>query len=89
METNTAIIRTALNELRDLPTPVHDWRIREGLDATDDPAVWVWIVLDLENTDPDALHRLKAMVRAAVRKTECGLWPYVLVRGVDEAEDPA
>jgi len=70
----------------DLPTPVHSWRVKEGLDATDDPAVWIWAIISKEDFDRDRLHELKAMARAVVRETTPDLWPYVLIRGTDEPE---
>jgi len=39
MVADTASIRTQLEELHDLPTPVRSWLVEEGVDATDDPAV--------------------------------------------------
>ena len=37
MVADTASIRTQLEELDDLPTPVRSWLVEEGVDATDDP----------------------------------------------------
>ena len=62
--------------------------MEEGLDATDDPAVWVWALIDSADLDPDNMTRLKTMARDVVRNAS-GLWAYVLVRGVDETEVPA
>ncbi len=86
MSDNTAAIHTALEELTGLPTPVHAWRVKEGLDATDDPAVWVWAIIDEADYDAEALHQVKDMARAVVRSTVPGLWPYVLVRGLGEPD---
>lgn len=44
-------IRTALDHVPDLPTPVSDWIVETGADSTDDPAVWVWAVLPDDKTD--------------------------------------
>ncbi|MCY4342112.1 MAG: hypothetical protein OXE83_00875 [Gammaproteobacteria bacterium] len=78
-------IRTRLEELQDLPTPVRSWLVEEGVDATDDPAVWVWALVERDNVDPETLDRLKVIVREVVRHAT-GLWAYVLIRGADEIE---
>ena len=85
MAVDTAGIRAQLEGLRNLPTPVRAWRVEEGLDATDDPAVWIWALIEQSDADADTLRKLKAMARDVVRDGT-GLWAYVLVRGVDEAE---
>ena len=85
MVADTASIRAQLEGLRNLPTPVRSWLVKEGLDSTDDPAVWVWALVEPADADVDTFRRLKAMVRKVVRDTT-GLWAYVLIRGADEAE---
>ena len=88
MGVDTASIRAKLEGLHNLPTPVRAWRVEEGLDATDDPAVWVWAMIEESDADADTLRRLKWMARDVVRDAT-GLWVYVLVRGADEAEAAA
>ena len=83
-----ADIRAELEQLTDLPVPVRAWLVEEGLDATDDPAVWVWALIESDDLDPDRMTRLKSMARDVVRNAS-GLWAYVLVRGVDETEAAA
>ena len=88
MFADTATIQSTLEGLRGLPAPVLSWRVEEGLDATDDPAVWVWAIVQPEAIDPESMTRLKAIARHVVRDAT-GLWAYVLVRGVDEIEATA
>lgn len=85
MVADTDSIRAQLEGLSNLPTPVRSWLVEEGLDATDDPAVWVWALVEQGDADVDTFRRLKAMVRKVVRDTT-GLWAYVLIRGADETE---
>ena len=85
MVADTDSIRAQLEGLPNLPTPVRSWLVEEGLDATDDPAVWVWALVEQGDADVDTFRRLKAMVRKIVRDTT-GLWAYVLIRGADETE---
>lgn len=83
MVADTASIRTQLEELQDLPTPVRSWLVEEGVDVTDDPAVWVWALIERDDADPEILDRLKVVAREVVRQAT-GLWAYVLIRGADE-----
>ncbi|MCY3818610.1 MAG: hypothetical protein OXH52_04490 [Gammaproteobacteria bacterium] len=85
MVADTANIRSQLEELHDLPTPVRSWLVEEGVDATDDPAVWVWALIEHVDADPETLNRLKVIAREVVHQTT-GLWAYVLIRGADETE---
>ena len=80
-----ADIRSALDSAEGLPIPVRSWVVEAGRDATDDPAVWIWAIVEPDHVDPDAMIRLKSMVRDVVRNTNEELWAYVLIRGVDEA----
>ena len=84
MVADTANIRAELERLEGLPAPVVSWVVEEGLDATDEPAVWVWAVIEPKAADPESMTRLKGMARDVVRKATGGLWAYVLIRGVDE-----
>ena len=86
MTTATANIRSVLENLVDLPTPVRAWHVATGLDATDDPAVWIWAVIERKDVDAETLARLKDMVRERVRHETDGRWAYVLVRGAWESE---
>ena len=85
MVADTSHILTELESLPDLPTPVRSWRVEEGLDATDEPAVWIWAVVDRADADAEALWRLKSIAREVVRHAT-GLWAYVLIRGFDETD---
>ena len=53
-------------------------RVEEGLDATDDPAVWVWAMIEDDDVDADTLRLLKAMARNVVRDAT-GIWAYILI----------
>ena len=87
MEITAATIESALKKLPDLPTPVSSWVIEVGPDATDDPAVWVWALLEREDVDFGTRSRLRDMVREAVRsETEGTHWAYVRFRGASETE---
>ena len=77
---------SALGVLSGLPTPVNSWRVEIGIDAADQPAVWVWAMLDEEEVDLDTGERLRDIVRDAVRReTGDESWVYVRFRS---ASDP-
>ena len=84
MQSTTEDIQSELGE-RLSGFPVRAWRVEEGLDATDDRAIWVWASVESGDVDADMLSRLKAAARAVVRSKTDGLWAYVLIRGVDES----
>ena len=67
MTDDTATIRSTLENLTGLPVPVHGWDIREGLDSTDDPAVWIWAVIDEDDFDGETSLQVTDAVQAAVR----------------------
>ena len=78
-------IESALAELRELPAQVSSWQVETGPDATDDPAVWVWVMLEDEEVDFQTRSRLREMVRNQVRhETNDGSWVYVRFRGASE-----
>ena len=78
-------IESALAELRGLPAQVRSWQVETGPDATDDPAVWVWVMLQDEDVDFETRSRLREMVREQVRhQTKDGSWVYVRFRGASE-----
>ena len=85
MVADTASIRAELTGLHNLPTRVREWRVEEGLDATNDPAVWVWAMIEDDDVDADTLQRLKTMARNVVRDAT-GLWAYILIRGAVETD---
>ncbi len=89
MTAATTAIRSALKDLTDLPAPVSDWLVTEGLDATDEPAVWILAIIAAQEFSPQTFHQLKTMARATARAVTSDLWPYVTVRTADEQDSVA
>ena len=84
--TTSETIESALGALRELPTPVSSRCVETGLDSADDPAVWVWAMLEDEEVDVDTGDRLRDVVRDTVRReTGDERWVYVRFRS---ASDP-
>lgn len=89
MEVIPALIRDELTQLRNLPTPIAWWVVETGPDWTDDPAVWVWPVLEHEGVDFETRTLVRKKVRRLVRdvtRRETGTaWqPYVRFRSASE-----
>lgn len=85
MEVTATEIRSALGKLSDLPARVGEWEVETGIDSADEPAVWVWALLEDEEVDFAARSRLRDMVRECVRqKAGDAVWAYVRFRGVSE-----
>ena len=94
MDITPELVEAELEKLRDLPTPVAWWEVRTGLDSTDDPAVWVWAMLEDEDADFATVSVVRRKVRDLVRdvtrrQTGTAWWPYVHFRGVSEVERPS
>lgn len=85
MEITAADIESELAQLRDLPTQVSGWIVETGLDASDEPAVWVWALLEEEEVEFEIRSRLRGLVRERVRnRTGPSVWVYVRFRGASE-----
>ena len=85
MTPNRERIEAALQGLSDLPTPIHAWLVKVGRDAADDPAVWVWAILERQDVDVATREEVGGIVRALVRRqTDGEAWPYVQFRGAWE-----
>ena len=78
-------IRSALDKLSALPARVSGWQIETGLDWVDQPAVWVWAVLEDEEVDAAALDRLQETIRDCVHRAAGeAKWVYARFRGAFE-----
>ncbi|MCY3831303.1 MAG: hypothetical protein OXF89_19435 [Rhodospirillaceae bacterium] len=90
MKTTATEIKAALDELHDLPARVGGWEVETGIDSADEPAVWVWALLEDEEVDFADRSRLREMVRECVRqRAGDAVWAYVRFRGVSEMAQTA
>lgn len=86
MEPSATAIESQLKGLQGLPTPVASWEVETGLDATDDPAIWVWAMLEEEEVDGETQEVLRDIIRKAVRRlAHDPPWVYVRFRGASES----
>lgn len=87
---STRTLYEALEQIPDLPVPVHSWIVEEGEDSTGYDSVWVWAVLpddDESNWEWDKLERLQTLIWDAVRSRyeRAPPWVYVRFRGASES----
>ena len=88
MDINANSIKAELQKLTRLPTKVSSWDVETGRDSTNDPAVWVWAMLEEgENVEFDKRSRLRSIIRDRVhKKAGSSLFVYIRFRDADEAE---
>ena len=74
---------------RQRPEGVRDFEIRFGTDATGDPAVWVWFLVDDDSIpSPDKVSRLTDfgnLVRSDLLQSNLRYWPYIDFRSQSSA----
>ncbi|MXZ81071.1 MAG: hypothetical protein F4Z15_06825 [Gammaproteobacteria bacterium] len=87
MDISSDTIEEALRRLPELPTPVSSWHVETGPDSTDDPAVWVWTMLEDDEVELDKRLQLRSLIRDRVAK-EVGtsMIVYIRFRGASEVE---
>ena len=87
MQTANTEIKAALGQLGPLPTPVADWLVETGTDSADEPAVWVWAVLQNDGVTLDTRLQLRDMILDFLRKnSDTPIWVYVNFRTVSEMD---
>jgi len=90
MDISASTLEAALRELPELPTPVSSWYVETGPDSTDDPAVWVWAMLQDDDVEFAKRSRLRSMIHDLVdEKTGSSMLVYVRFRGASEVEQSA
>ena len=74
-----------------LPDEVVDWRIQLRPDWTDDPAAYVWLLIDdavwSREWSRKNAGRLTSIASEAIHAAEIGRWPYVGIRTVSEQRE--
>ena len=85
MEPSATAIESELKGLQGLPTPVASWQVETGPDATEEPSVWAWVMLEHEEVDRGTREDLRDIVSKAVRRRDETSWVYVRFRGASES----
>lgn len=87
MQTANTEIKAALAQLDPLPTPVADWLVETGTDSADEPAIWVWAVLQNEGVALDTRLQLRDMILDFLRQeSDTPIWVYVNFRTASEMD---
>ena len=87
MDKIAAEIRAELQRLQDLPTPISDWDVETGEDSTNDPAVWVYVILEREDVNYATMSEIRHRVRKSVETlTKKQRWVYIRFRTALEVE---
>lgn len=85
MDKTAAEIRAELRRLQDLPTPVSDWDVEVGEDSTNDPAVWVYVILEREDINFATTTQIRDRVTDTVETlTKQQRWVYIRFRTASE-----
>lgn len=80
-------IKAALAQLDPLPTPVADWLVETGTDSADEPAVWIWAVLQNDGVTLDTRLQLRDMILDFLREnSDTPVWVYVNFRTASEMD---
>lgn len=83
VESIDAVLRQA-----GLPKEVVDWQVELGLDWTDEPAVYIWLIIDdaawSREWSRQNAGRVASIAREAIHAAEIDRWPYVRIRPAAE-----
>jgi hypothetical protein len=83
-------INAALKQAQ-LPDEVVDWRIVLRPDWTDDPAAYVWLLIDdavwSREWSRKNASRLHSMASEAIHAADIDRWPYVGIRTIAEQRE--
>jgi len=73
------------------PPEVVDWRIELGIDWTEEPAVYIWLLIDDDVWSREWSRknagRVASIASEAIHAAEVGRWPYVRIRPMFEQRE--
>jgi hypothetical protein len=64
--------------------PVYAIRVESDIDSLGDPALWVWIVYDVDEVDLDAAHQAERKIQSLISEAGDERWVYVKFRTREE-----
>jgi hypothetical protein len=67
--------------------PVHAIRVESDIDSLGDPALWVWIVYDVDEVDLEAAHQVERRIQNLISEAGDERWVYVKFRTREEDAD--
>jgi hypothetical protein len=67
--------------------PIHDIRVESDIDSLGDPALWVWIVYDVDEVNLEVAHQVERKIQRLVSEAGDERWVYVKFRTREEDVD--
>ena len=66
--------------------PLYALRVESDIDSLGDPALWVWVVYDVDEVDLEAAHQAGRKIQSLVSEAGDERWVYVRFRTREEDE---
>jgi hypothetical protein len=66
--------------------PVYSFRVESDIDSLGDPALWVWVVYDVNEVDLEAAHQAGRKIQSLISEAGDERWVYVRFRTREEDE---
>lgn len=66
--------------------PFYSIRVESDIDSLGDPALWVWVVYDVDEVDLEAAHRAGRKIQGLISEAGDERWVYVRFRTREEDE---
>ena len=66
--------------------PFYSYRVESDIDSLGDPALWVWVVYDVDEVDLEAAHQAERKIQSLISEAGDERWVYVRFRTREEDE---
>jgi hypothetical protein len=67
--------------------PFYSCRVESDIDSLGDPALWVWVVYDVNEVDLEAAHQAERKIQSLISEAGEERWVYVRFRTREEDSD--
>lgn len=67
--------------------PFYSYRVESDIDSLGDPALWVWVVYDVDEVDLEAAHQAERKIQSLISEAGDERWVYVRFRTREEDAD--
>jgi hypothetical protein len=67
--------------------PIYSIRVESDIDSLGDPALWVWVVYDVDEVDLEAAHQAERKIQGLISEAGDERWVYVRFRTCEEDAD--
>jgi hypothetical protein len=67
--------------------PIYAIRVDSDIDSLGDPALWVWVVYDVDEVDLEAAHQVERKIQSLISEAGDERWVYVRFRTREEDAD--